>query len=382
MNADGSGLIQLTNNTSFESAPAWSPDGSKIAFHSNLGGNMEIYAMNANGSGQTNLTNSPTRGELNPDWSPDGSTISFQGCGGGYDDICVMNPDGSGLTNLTNSPADYEGSPAWSPDGSRIAFSAERQEHYGNIEVYVMNADGSGLMNVSQHPALDAHPTWSPDGSKIAFVSRRDNDNEEIYTMNADGSAQTRLTNTAALEAWPSWQPLAVPEPTPTLSPTATPTQTPTPEPSTTPTSTPIPTNTPAPTLPLPTPGVIDSDGDGCDDGAELGLDQQLGGRRDPQNFWDFIDQWIGGSKDQRITLSDVGAVVARFATGRTPPPTKEEALAEALTPPTDTTSYHASADRSGPDPQGNLWNLFPPDGTITVGDIGAVTAQFGHSCA
>ena len=87
--------------------------------------------------------------------------------------------------------------------------------------------------------------------------------------------------------------------------------------------------------------------------------------------------------RDRVIVGGDIGGVVGRFGTrkrGRAP--TEAESLAEALTPPTDSISYHASADRGGVVLGGNPWNLLPPDGRIVGGDIGAVVAQFGHSCA
>ncbi len=77
----------------------------------------------------------------------------------------------------------------------------------------------------------------------------------------------------------------------------------------------------------------------------------------------------------------DIGDVVGRFGTVSDPPLTKEEALAEALTPPTDTTSYHAASDRDVPDPEANVWNLGPPTGNIDGFDIGGVVVQFGHTC-
>jgi len=129
-----------------------------------------------------------------------------------------------------------------------------------------------------------------------------------------------------------------------------------------------------------------DDDNDGCTDVAELQPESQAttGGGRDPNYFWDFFDVWTGEppERNRAVSVGDIGAVVARFGTFHEPPLTKAEALAEALTPPTDLTSYHAALDRGGADPEANLWNLFPPDGGIAAGDIAAVVAQFGHSCA
>lgn len=123
----------------------------------------------------------------------------------------------------------------------------------------------------------------------------------------------------------------------------------------------------------------LDTDGDGCADYKELGSVANAGGQRDPAYYWDFFDT---PPRDQSIVVGDIGRVVARFGTTRGSTPTEEEALAEALAPPTAIDNYHASADRgsglAGPNP----WNPTPPDGNIVVGDIGAVVAQFGHSCA
>ena len=127
-----------------------------------------------------------------------------------------------------------------------------------------------------------------------------------------------------------------------------------------------------------------DDDNDGCLDTQELGDDELLGGRRDPHSFWDFMDVWTGVplSRDRSVVTSDISGVVGRFGTIRESTPTKQEALAEALTQPTDLTSYHAAFDRSGADPAAEPWNLRPPDGSIVANDISALVAQFGHTCA
>ena len=131
-------------------------------------------------------------------------------------------------------------------------------------------------------------------------------------------------------------------------------------------------------------PAVADTDQDGCIDGKEIGRDAMLGGGRDPNYFWDFMDVWTGAPpvRDQTVSIGDIGAVVARFGAFQSPPPSKSEALAEATTSPPPAPAYHASFDRGGADPMANPWNLFPPDGSVTVSDIGAAVTQFGHSCS
>jgi Tol biopolymer transport system component len=200
MNGDGSGLTNLTNNPADDAAPFWSPDGKRIAFQSSRNGNSEVYVMSADGSNPTRLTNNPSDDAVDG-WSPDGKRILFHTARDGNYEIYVMNTDGSNLTNLTNSPADDE-IPDWSPDGTKIAFTSDRD---GNPEIYVMNADGSNPTRLTNSPGEDLFPYWSPDGTSIAFFSHRDG-NSELYRMNVDGSNQINLSNNPADDAPPaSW---------------------------------------------------------------------------------------------------------------------------------------------------------------------------------
>ena len=227
MNSDGKRVRQLTRHLQYDSAPAWSPDGKKIAFMSyrdehrfqGWGSiNGEIYVMDADGTNPINLTQSPERADGSPSWSPDGKQIVFHVFEQGIADIWVMGSDGGNPRNLTNHDA-LDGYPDWSPDGRQIAFNSNRDGNWknnpdDNWEVYVMNADGTNLINLANHPARDGGAAWSPDGLRIAFNSNRDGNwennpdaNREVYVMNADGTNPVKLTDHPARDIGPDWSP-------------------------------------------------------------------------------------------------------------------------------------------------------------------------------
>lgn len=166
----------------------------------------DLYRVNSDGTGLTPLTSTPEC-ECYPAWSPDGSKIAFSRRKGGHFVISVMDPDGSNVKDLFEpdlklSIDNVECAPAWSPDGKHIAFTSSRD---GNPEIYVISADGSNLRNLTNHPAVDAFPDWSPDGSEIAFASSRDG-NAEIYVTNLDGDYMENVSNSAGFdEIGPKW---------------------------------------------------------------------------------------------------------------------------------------------------------------------------------
>ena len=216
MNADGSSQTRLTNNEAFDANPSWSPDGRRLAFFSNRDGNLEIYVMNADGSDQTRLTDNEAR-DTGSSWSPDGRRLVFFSNRDDPDpnddnsiyNIYVMNADGSGQTRLTDNEA-WDIIPSWSPDGRHITFLSDRDDPDPNDDnsiiynIYMMNADGSDQTRLTNNEAWDGSSSWSPNGRRIAYDSNQ-NGNWEIYIMNTDGSGQTRLTDNEAIDISPSW---------------------------------------------------------------------------------------------------------------------------------------------------------------------------------
>lgn len=182
--------------------PVLSPDGTRIAFGEAPSGNdnnYEVSVINVDGTGYTNLTQSPGV-DLAPSWSPDGTRIAFNSARAGGAEIYTMKADGSDVTRVTTSGLNLD--PDWSPDGSRIAF----MDASGDGDIHVINADGTNEVNLGA-PGYQSGPAWSPDGRQIAYVHGDLGTYYEIYVMNANGSNPTRVTWSESSVGTPSWQP-------------------------------------------------------------------------------------------------------------------------------------------------------------------------------
>jgi Tol biopolymer transport system component len=163
----------------------------------------DIYTMSADGTGSVTRFGVDRIVDQTPAWSPDGTKIAF-GSRRDLDDIYVMDADGGNVRRLTTDFA-TEYSPTWSPDGSKIAFVSDRD---GNNEIYVMNADGTDQRRLTNYPGSDDEPAWSTGGTRIAFNSPRDGCFKEVYVMDAaDGGNVTKLVPGCVFSADASWSP-------------------------------------------------------------------------------------------------------------------------------------------------------------------------------
>lgn len=193
MHSDGSSVVSLRPTGE---APAWSPDGKKIAF---LEGNS-LFVMNADGTGPVAILHGDAgSGVYGLAWKPDGSGFAFGGTYNFASGLFVMGADGS---NVTRIQAGYGlGHPSWSPDGSRIAFECATPG--GNADICVVNADGTGLAHVTSDPDLESQPAWKPDGTRILFVASGSTFSG-LKLVNPDGTGMTPLLSygSAVVPTW------------------------------------------------------------------------------------------------------------------------------------------------------------------------------------
>jgi Ca2+-binding RTX toxin-like protein len=200
MNADGGDQRLLTKSGGSDVNPIWSPNGQRIAFASNGSGNWDIWVVNANGKGRRNLTHDAAT-ELDPAWSPTSSRVIYDRIARGRSDLWAVSARGGTQTDLTPRSTLDELDPSWSKTG-RLAFDAVDKK--GNYDVYVKKP-GKGPTRLTTNAAEDSAPVWSPDGTRLLFVSARTGD-YEIFEMNANGSRQhdvSRDPNVA--DVAPNW---------------------------------------------------------------------------------------------------------------------------------------------------------------------------------
>jgi dipeptidyl aminopeptidase/acylaminoacyl peptidase len=217
INPDGSGRFVITDRVTLKeqeeslnqpSNLSWSPDSRRIAFAGDVDGGSAIFVAVLGQPGVTQITDARLRA-IDPAWSPDGSLIAFQSAES--ETLHVVSPDGSGERQL--SPLQYTFLwPEWSPDGMFIATTAWVQgpdgPDDGQSDIFVVPVSGGPAKNVSRDLSPEFSPTWSPDGTRLAWARQPLDGSANAYVVVAkpDGPNVVEIRIDADL-APPTWAP-------------------------------------------------------------------------------------------------------------------------------------------------------------------------------
>jgi Tol biopolymer transport system component len=205
MRSDGTGVIQLTTNTSSDYDPAVSGDGQKVAFISDRDGAAELYVMGVDGSNQVRVTtNLATVIESHPSWAPNGSAIAYAGLTGTDSEIYTVKPDGSHVVNLTNNTTTFDDHPSWSPGGIKIAFDSTGRPGSTGTDVFTMVNDGTGLIQLTTD-GKSSNPSWFPDNKNLTYETAKDNGVPGPVVFATTGKKPVGLAVTASQVLYMEW---------------------------------------------------------------------------------------------------------------------------------------------------------------------------------
>jgi TolB protein len=198
--ADGEGIhVALRSNEPIIS-PAWSPDGTRVAYVSFENKKPVVYVQNLVTRQRTVLANYKGSNSA-PSWSPDGNRLVLALSRDGSTQSYIVNADGSGLRRLTSSSG-IDTEPQFSADGQSIYFTSDRS---GGPQIYKMSVAGGEAQRVTFKGAYNISPRVSPDGKTLAYISRRDG-SFQLYAMDLSNGQELRLSDTAKDES-PSFSP-------------------------------------------------------------------------------------------------------------------------------------------------------------------------------
>lgn len=242
---DGNNPVQITHDQSISLSPAWSPEGSRIAYVSYKDGSPKVYLLDLlkgsrqllSGSSGLNISPAwrPGTNEMaltlskdgNPDiyllssegkvirklvddwgidvspaWSPDGKYLAYVSSQTGNPQIYVLDTL-SGKKHRITFEGKYNTSPSWSPKGDWIAYSGLNGSHHN---IYIARVDGTEVRQLTHGEGSNESPCWSPDGRMLAFSSTREG-NSAIWVVAVNGAGLRRLTNLPGSQELPDWSP-------------------------------------------------------------------------------------------------------------------------------------------------------------------------------
>ncbi|WP_194724843.1 Tol-Pal system beta propeller repeat protein TolB [Noviherbaspirillum malthae] len=198
--ADGEGTQAALRSNEPIISPAWSPDGTKVAYVSFEAKKPVVYVQDLTTRQRTVVANH--RGSNSaPSWSPDGSKLALALSRSGYTQIYVVNADGSNLRQLTNSNG-IETEPQFSADGQAIYFTSDRS---GGPQIYRMSANGGEAQRVTFNGSYNISPRIAPDGKTLAYISRREG-RFQLYALDLASGQELRLSDSTKDES-PSFSP-------------------------------------------------------------------------------------------------------------------------------------------------------------------------------
>ena len=201
----------LSNRRGINSGAAYSPDGKKIALTLSYLGNPEIFILDPETRQASQITRS-LGFDVDPSWKSDGKSIAFVSSRTGMPMVFSMDAKGQNPQRLTYAGR-YNATPTWSPQTGKLAFSGWIDK---NFDIFIMNADGTHIERLTKNQSNNEDPFFSPDGNFLIFSSNRTGQ-KNIYVMNVDGSFVKRLTYGLGNCVAPKWSN----PPTPTTSPNA-----------------------------------------------------------------------------------------------------------------------------------------------------------------
>jgi len=206
IDANGTNLQQLTENSADNNYPVWSPDGKRIAFYSNRGGVFGLFVMNADGRDQRRLVE--VKGlsdvipvEAKPVWSPDGKYIAFAGDGM---QLFMVNADNSQVTQLTTDNK-WISDPSWSPDSIKITFTTKAK---GGYAVFIVDINTKTIEQISVESDWIWETEWSKDGTQILYSAEDVNGDTEIFIKSTVGMIDYQLTQMKGTDWEATWSPL------------------------------------------------------------------------------------------------------------------------------------------------------------------------------